>query len=233
MSRITDISCEKSPNNNVTPANQKDIKDLILDTDTSIHKGGKINAKVMSSEELVEKLKKEIENSFEDFYENRINYDKLIANIQGEIRKIKHLLISNKAFKEKIFNKISKDDKVKYNLLNEILRKLINEQSKPDIKKMNIETLTKIRELSKPKLLDKLNTEMTKHNRVITSPVTAKKVLISQVTSTLSPVGRNLDKQLTEIQNSSTNVNKSFSIPKYLPLNERLPIMNSQTSTKI
>jgi len=143
------------------------------------------------------------------------------------------LLISNKAFKEKIFNKISKDDKVKYNLLNEILRKLINEQSKPDIKKMNIETLTKIKELSKPKLLDKLNTEMIKHNRVITSPVTTKKILTTQITSTLSPVGRNLEKQLTENQNSSTNVNKSFSIPKYLPLNERLPIMNSQTSTKI
>jgi len=200
-----------------------------VDADTSMQKG-KILAKVTSSDELIEKLKREIENSFDDLKDNRINYEKLVSNVQAELRKIKHLLISNKAFKEKIFNKISKDDKNKYNLLNDILRKLINESSKSDVKKINAETLTKITELSKPKVLEKLNTEMAKHNRaiLIPSPSLNKKHMTTQVTSTMSPIGRNLDRHFSEQQYNSS-ANKSYSIPKYVPLNERLPVVSSNS----
>jgi len=228
--KINDISCEKSPIH-ITftqPTISKDpIKNLIADTTTiDTSQKGKILAKVVTSDELVEKLKKEIENSFEDFYENRIVYDKLIVNVQNELKKIKHLLISNKTFKEKIFTKISKDDKVKYNLLNEILRKLTSEHSKPDLKKINNEMLSKVNELSKPKKLDKFNNEMSKHSKVIIPSPNINRKLVNDKT-TLSPVGRNLDRQFSEQYNNISTVNKSFSTPKYVPLNDRLPIVPS------
>ena len=48
-----------------------------------------------------------------------------MENIKIELMKLKNLLISNKAFKEKIFNRISMEDKVKYNFLNEIFKSIM------------------------------------------------------------------------------------------------------------
>ena len=81
--------------------------------------------------------------------------------------------------------------------------------------------LKKISNLSRPKLLEKLNSGMK--NVSLISP---EKNNYAQAINSVTPLnlGRNLNNVSLIIKKNSSQ-NKSYSLPKYVPLNDRFPAL--------
>ena len=86
--------------------------------------------------------------------------------------------------------------------------------------------LKKINDLSRPKLLDKLNSKMMKHSRVAVTP---DKKSLDRVVNNISLLnqGRNSNDVSLNLKNNHSQ-NKSYSQPKYIPIHDRFPVIIQQ-----
>jgi hypothetical protein len=169
----------------------------------------------------------------------------LQEKIRNELTHIKHLLISNKAFKERVFSKICKEDKFRLNILNDSFKQIVvfiifKKIEQPKQLKVHQLTSKQINEVSRSKFFDKVNFGNVDFNKSI-SPLTRKNKQIVNNTSILedkkpvSPDPKN--PQLNDNPNhfnvprNVVNVhgnNKSFSQSKIVGIRERMPSLSAK-----